>query len=187
MATKKWTLAAALVTLGKQVDKAKPKRDKRSDGTIGDAAHAARKSEHNPNARGFVNARDFDEDVVPGNEKASETWMRRLTREIAQYAASGLPGSNRPQYVIYEQEIASGTYKKTFWKFRNEKRGHTEYAHVTVTRAGETDGRPWPLPIFGYPSFAEQKAALAKAKKAPVKKAVAKTAAKPKAKTPAKK
>src|SRR5262245_33953750 len=43
-----WRVAQCLLTLLGQVDELAPKRSRRCDGTIGDAAHAARTSDHNP-------------------------------------------------------------------------------------------------------------------------------------------
>lgn len=54
-----WHLAPALAQLRAEVNKRWPKRSKRSDGTIGDAAHSARRSDHNPNSRRSVNAIDI--------------------------------------------------------------------------------------------------------------------------------
>lgn len=61
-----WQLAPALARLLKEVNEKHPTRSKISDGTIGDAAHATRKSDHNPDDRGIVNALDLTNDPVNG-------------------------------------------------------------------------------------------------------------------------
>lgn len=162
--------AAGLVTLKKQFDKRFPGRDKRSDGWIGDAAHRARTSQHNPNKRGYVCARDFDEDVKPKSKKESERLMRQFADELIEYAASGLPGSDRVLYAVYEDKIASATYRATWWRWRGKGYGHTIHLHLSVTQAAEKDDQPWPLPMFGFPPFATQKRQAA-AKKAAAKRA----------------
>ena len=59
-------LVLAGVTLRDQVNRRWPKRDKRSDGWIGDAAHSQRASFHNPDKRGLVFAIDIDENFGKG-------------------------------------------------------------------------------------------------------------------------
>jgi len=95
-------LVAGGVTLRDQINKRWPKRDKRSDGWIGDKAHAARTSDHNPDARGLVHALDIDKDLDPKDPSAAQ----RLANQIVAYAASGLPGSNRIKYVVFNDRIA---------------------------------------------------------------------------------
>lgn len=59
-----WHVAPSLVQLRNEINKKWPNRDKRSDGAIGDAAHSARYSDHNPNSRRSVNALDIDKDGI---------------------------------------------------------------------------------------------------------------------------
>lgn len=59
-------VAPALNTLLAQLNEMAPKRKKASDGALGDQAHAARKSYHNPNSAGIVQARDFTHDPAGG-------------------------------------------------------------------------------------------------------------------------
>ena len=137
------------VRLRDQVDKRWPKRDKSSDGWIGDRAHQARKtSDHNPSkATGIVHAIDIDENLGKGKNRNGKS-ARRLTNELLEYAQSGLPGSNRLKYVVYENRIASGTYKRSFWTWRSGSWGHTAHIHVSFTSKADRDGTAWPLPIL---------------------------------------
>ncbi len=49
------------------IDPGQPNRDKSSDGTIGDPAHQARNSDHNPNAYGVVTAINITNDPAHGS------------------------------------------------------------------------------------------------------------------------
>lgn len=61
-----WRLAPCLVAMFEEADKRDPNRDRTSDGSIGDPAHAARTSDHNP-ADGWVCAADIDDDNDQAN------------------------------------------------------------------------------------------------------------------------
>ena len=138
-------LVAAGVTLRKQIDKRWPRRDRRSDGWIGDAAHQARGSDHCPDGRGWVHALDIDADLDKDDPKAAQ----KLANELVEYARSGLPGSDRIKYVVYNDRIASGTYKNTWWEWRGSSYGHKHHIHVSFTdKAPVTGSRPFPLPIL---------------------------------------
>jgi hypothetical protein len=138
-------LCAAGVTLRRQVDQRWPNRDRASDGWIGDKAHQARFSDHNPNANGWVRALDIDADLTKsaGRERA---WI--LADELRQYAASGLPGACRILYIVYMGQITSGTYSKTKWKWRGKGYGHWGHIHVSFKPDGDLDGDKFPLKIL---------------------------------------
>lgn len=58
------TLASVLVRARTALDTRWPKRDRKSDGWIGDKNHQARTSDHNPDSRGIVHAIDVDKDGI---------------------------------------------------------------------------------------------------------------------------
>lgn len=133
------------VQLRDQIDRRWPKRDKKSDGWIGDEAHSARASDHNPNKAGIVHAIDIDENL--GTYSNGGT-ARVLANQLADYAASGLPGSNRIKNIVYENRVASGTYRKTWWTWRHGNYGHEAHIHVSLTSSADRDGSIYPLPIL---------------------------------------
>lgn len=135
------------VKLRDQIDKRWPKRDRRSDGWIGDRAHSARVSQHNPDKNGIVRAIDIDENLGVGSWRNGRQ-ARILADELISYAGSGLPGSDRVLYVVYENAIASGTYRSKWWKWRPGNWGHTFHIHVSFTEKADTDGSVWPLPCL---------------------------------------
>jgi hypothetical protein len=133
------------VTLRDQIDRRWPRRDKKSDGWIGDEAHNQRISDHVPNDAGVVRAIDIDENL--GTMSNGGT-ARILANQLIDYAASGLPGSNRLKYVVYENRIASGTYRKTWFSWRHGNWGHTAHIHISFTSYADRDGSIYPLPIL---------------------------------------
>lgn len=140
-------LVAGGVTLRNQVNKRWPRRDKRSDGWGGDKAHAGRQSDHNPDARGLVHALDIDADLDPKDPGAAQ----RLANQIVAYAASGIPGANRIKYVVFNDQIASGTYPTSMWKWRGSGYGHMHHIHVSFSTKGENNAQTYPLPILNTP------------------------------------
>jgi hypothetical protein len=143
-------LVAAGVTLRAQINKRWPTREKTSDGWIGDRAHAARKSDHNLDAHGWVHALDVDADLLgPGKKARSRKVAQELADQIVEYARSGEPGSERIKYVVFADHIASGTYSKQFWTWRKGSWGHFDHIHVSFTDVHPVTGRrKFPLPIF---------------------------------------
>lgn len=141
-------LCDAGTTFRDQVNKRFPKRDKRSDGWIGDAAHSARFSYHNPDSNGIVWALDIDENMgTPGIWRRGKT-CKRLANQLLAYQRSGLPGSDRVLHVVYEDKVASATYKAFWWIWRGKGYGHTGHMHITFKDGKGDDGREFPLPIL---------------------------------------
>ena len=159
-----WKLAAAAATLRDQVNKRYPKRDRASDGTIGDQAHKARGklSDHNPDRTGYVMALDLDEDGWPAHTFADQLieYMRKS-------------GDKRIKNVVYEGRVASGTYSDQRWVWRSAPSlGHAHHIHISFAEPAKHDGAPFPLPVLdGAPPVP--------AKKAPAKKTTKKATPKP--------
>ncbi len=107
-----WRLANSLVTLRNQVNAAYPNRDKASDGTIGDAAHAGTVSDHNPNSAGVVTAFDIDSDLNGGN-----IWD----------LANSIKTDPRVKYLIVNRQIYING-----WQPYNGPDPHTSHLHVSV-------------------------------------------------------
>ena len=142
-------LVAGGEILRDQINKRWAKRDKASDGWVGDSDHAARISDHNPDSRGLVHALDIDEDF-----RGSEFDNRWYADQLVTYARTKQPGSSRLKYVVYENQIASGTYPAVDWEWRNGDYGHTIHIHTSFTRVGENDATPFQIPIlFGTPNL----------------------------------
>lgn len=122
-----WFLAPSLISFINSVDEQFPNRDKSSDGSIGDAAHAARQSDHNPcwdctgYLHGIVRAIDVD---IDGREPG-----RDLRTEILN-AAIGHPAV---WYVISNGKIYSRTYD---WRENtyNGTNGHFHHVHISINR-----------------------------------------------------
>jgi len=140
-------LCAGGEKLRRQVNYRWPSRDRRSDGWIGDLDHQNRKSDHNPD-NGVVYAIDIDENMGKRGKWRNGRTAKGLANQIIAYAGSDLPGSGRVKYVVYEGSIASGTYKKTFWRWRGRGYGHTQHIHVSFTHEAKDDGQAFPLPCL---------------------------------------
>jgi hypothetical protein len=115
-----------LIHLRNQLDARWPTRAK-PDGTIGDLAHKARKSDHNPNHRGVVCAIDITHDPENGCDAGKLAESLRLSRDP------------RIKYVIWNSRIFSSLVKPWEWR---EYAGapHKEHVHISVN-----DVTPWTI------------------------------------------
>lgn len=113
-------VAESLEQLRRQLNQMAPNRSKASDGALGDAAHAARKSDHNPDAGGVIRARDFTHDPGGGLDC---NWLARTL------IASGDP---RIRYIIWNTRI----WQNGVWK---DSKGHTQHLHLSVVAGAAAD------------------------------------------------
>lgn len=131
-----WRKAHSLTTLLSQFNTACPSRLKVSDGFIGDPAHRARFSYHNPDAHGIVRAGDFTHDPRYGMD------IDRITDELA---------ASRDSRIL--ELIANGLYlNRSNWRWvkYNGPNPHRKHFHISVVppAQGGDDSRPWKLPMF---------------------------------------
>lgn len=138
-----WKPVAGIPTLQAQVNKRWPNRDKASDGVKGDAAHAARVSDHNPDGRGYVHAVDIDEDF-----RGSKNDNRWFADQLIAYPRGKVGGSARFKNIVYENQVASGTYANHFWTWRDGNYGHEHHIHISFSNIGENDGKEFNIPIL---------------------------------------
>lgn len=112
-------LANSLVRLRDQVNAAYPNRSKASDGWIGDAAHAATPSDHNPNSQGVVNALDLTHSPATGFDAHALAERLRVNRHP------------NLRYIISNSRIASaGTGWN--WKAYTGSNPHSKHIHISV-------------------------------------------------------
>lgn len=150
---RKWRVAKSLEVLLGQINEKAPKRSKTHDGSIGDAAHASRASDHNPavppradpDRTPIVLARDYTHDpergadmqAVVDNIVASKDkrvsyiiFNRRMWRSYDRKASA-----SRPFLAAWTPEKYTGSNP------------HAKHAHVSVVAnpALYDDERPWKI------------------------------------------
>lgn len=133
-------LSQSAQTLRYQIDQTYPERDKKSDGWIGDAKHAATKSDHNPDETGTVRALDIDADL-----SAHKSESLYLADQIRLFGKSDK--SKRVAYVIHAGKIASPILN---WKWRQYKgiNPHHSHIHVSFTKSGDEDSSLLDIPML---------------------------------------
>jgi hypothetical protein len=138
-----WRLAKSLAALREEINALSPNRSKVSDGTIGNAEHATRSSDHNPwvtdGSTGVVTALDITHDPAHGID--------------SQKIADALTASRdaRIKYVISNRRIASGEAGREPWSWRpyGGKNPHDRHVHLSVRpdKAFYDDRSPWLLDL----------------------------------------
>jgi len=136
-----YKLCKAGQQLREQFDDSYPDRDRTSDGWIGDTRHAARPSDHNPDAAGIVRAIDIDRDL---SGKAKPDLMPDLADQIRLCAKS----DKRISYIIFNGRIASSK-KSWAWRPYDGINKHNHHCHISFTKAGDTDSSFFNIAMLG--------------------------------------
>lgn len=129
-------LAGCLIKLRDQINAQWPTRSKDSDGWIGDVAHSARKSDHNPDEFGVVHAVDITHD--PGHGLDSYKLANLLLRKQ----------DPRVSYIISNGRIGSGPagVEPGVWRKYTGANKHDHHMHVScLAGAHQDDSRPWDI------------------------------------------
>lgn len=127
-----WRLAKSLETLRAQINAKYPDRDKSSDGSIGDVAHSARESDHNPNKIGVVCALDITHDPKSGCDAGKIADALRISRDP------------RTKYIISNGRIASDVGDWAWRKYVGTNK-HNKHFHISVKpeKAAYDSTAPW--------------------------------------------
>jgi hypothetical protein len=144
-----WRVAKSLLILRDQINAMAPGRSTSSDGTIGDAAHQATNSDHNPNADGVVTAMDITHDPAHGVDAGKLAEMLRASRD------------QRIKYVISQRRIFSSKVSPWQWRPYTGASPHTEHVHISVDadRSLYDDTRAWAIDGLTKPREVPREAA----------------------------
>jgi hypothetical protein len=126
--------------LREQIDDAFPDRSRTApEGWLGDKRHAARVSDHNPQAdTGIVRAYDFNADLGPSKHEVHD-----LVDQLRLLARS----DKRISYLIFDGKIAS--WKRNYkWRKYTGSNPHRGHFHISFTAKGDHDGSMFRIPLL---------------------------------------
>lgn len=130
-------LVEPLVQLRTEFNSLNPKRDKASDGWIGDVVHQGEVSDHNPDSQGRVLALDID---------STGPWPKSFDSYVQAIVARQKAGfDGRLEYVIWNRHIASRSSKWVWETYTGTSDPHTGHAHFSARHdhTGQGDGSSW--------------------------------------------
>ena len=137
-------LSKAAVQLREQIDDSFPDRSRLSDGWIADARHMrSGKSDHCPDAEGWVRAIDVSRGLFQGSEPDI---MGDLIDQLR--AACKAKRENRISYIIYDGFIYSSKFRFIKRKYTGANK-HTKHAHFSFKKAADNDGAFYQVSMLG--------------------------------------
>jgi len=137
-------LSKAAVQLREQIDDSFPDRSRLSDGWIADARHMrSGKSDHCPDAEGWVRAIDVSRGLFQGSEPDI---MGDLIDQLR--AACKAKRENRISYIIYDGFIYSSKFRFIKRKYTGANK-HTKHAHFSFKKEADNDGAFYQIPMLG--------------------------------------
>jgi peptidoglycan hydrolase-like protein with peptidoglycan-binding domain len=131
-----WRLARGLEKLRDQVNALWPARSKESDGSVGDASHSARLSDHNPDDAGVVHAIDLTHDPKGGFDSYAFADMMLKKQD------------HRLKYVISNRRIGSGPAGPAagVWRPYTGINPHNHHCHISIAYGALADDvAPWAI------------------------------------------
>ena len=137
-------LSKAAIQLREQIDDSFPDRSRLSDGWIADARHMrAGKSDHCPDAQGWVRAIDVSRGLFQGSEPDI---MGDLVDQLRQAGRS--KRENRISYIIYDGFIYSSKFRFIKRKYTGANK-HTKHAHFSFKKEADNDGSFYQVSMLG--------------------------------------
>lgn len=119
-----WHIAPALKQMLAEVNKKWPNRSRLSDGGIGNAAHSARASDHNPNGRGSVNAYDI---TIAGIDEGTLIAQAKKHPSV--------------RYIIFNRRIMNrdiGNFRARYYSGSNP---HNKHVHISLYQSAAAENR----------------------------------------------
>lgn len=115
-----------------------PHHETNHDGWIGDAAHQATKSDHNPNSRGIVDAIDTDENGIH---------MPTLMVAAAMHPSTS--------YLIYEGKIYKARNLYVPERYTGTSNPHAGHCHTSIWQTVKAEQSKTPWNVTGWSTLHE--------------------------------
>lgn len=94
--------------------------------------------------RNFIHEADVNIDSLNGSAN-DNLWLKD---QLAVYLASRGTGYERVNYITYKDSVASSTYPRYFWVWRNSHQYEGDLLHLSFSTKFEDDPTPFDIPIL---------------------------------------